>query len=177
MDGFLFYRGRRTAVGHRERVRHAFYDSQKRSGDPQKQSTVFVSEVGLCLLGIQRKTQAALLPQHTHLLRNLGHARGRSPARCETARVALEGPDENERFCIRSWAVFCSKYNEKHKLHTLHGTPTCPHTSATPGAGHPRAGRPPGTYCRAQTRCSSFVSEIWSFVSENECISLVLEVG
>ena len=81
------------------------------------------------------------------------------------------------RFCIRSWTVFCSKYNEKHKLHTRHGAPTCPHTSGTPGTGHPSAVRPPGTRRRAQTRRSSFVSEIWSFVSEVECIPRILEGG
>ena len=126
---------------------------------------------------IRRKTRAASSPRHQHSPIHLGHTRGRPPARCEAAGVALERPDENELFCIRSWAVSWSEYNKKRELHTRHCTPTRPHTSGTPGAGHPRAVRPPRTRWRAQTGRSSLVSEIWSFVSEIECVGRVPKVG
>ena len=99
------------------------------------------------------------------------HSRGtprEGPSRVLRQPEAIWRPPEAiYGFCIRSWVVFCSEYNEKRKLHSCHNTPTCSGISGTPGAGHPRAVRPPGSRWRAQTKMSGFVSEVGLFFARN----------
>ena len=95
-----------SPAGHRGRVHRVVYDHPERSGLLRGHLTILYQKLGCFLLGIQRKTQATHSPRHTHLPTHLGHTRGRSPARCEAARDALEGSDEVQQFCIRN-LEFC----------------------------------------------------------------------
>ena len=91
---------------HRGRVHRVVCDHPERSGLLRGYLAILYQKLGCLLLEIQRKTPATHSPRHTYLPTHLRHDRGRSPARCEAAGNAPEGPDEEQLFCIRN-LEFC----------------------------------------------------------------------